>query len=188
MTPRASAKKDSGRSIDMRWRLRFSKKLFTTAGALAILFTVLYASRHAVVFGKRGVSPSVRLLFYLQNPKAFRCGQDYYCKSCPVGNHDRVIRVPNSMKAYRIDSFGNAYFACLDINMLVPSGLAGEDHDVFICSREPMDGTVILDRKTFHCADFNSHIISGDLGTIAPGETKSVELPPAAQPRPTAPE
>lgn len=77
--------------------------------------------------------------------------EHYGCKECPVGPPDRVITFPHG--EYRdVPIQVNAYFACMDINMLIPEPSSLHDSDEFYCSREPEDGSIVLDGWKIPCA------------------------------------
>lgn len=106
---------------------------------------VLFARRGGtgdpIVIGKR--HPYVRGWYYEKYPHAFDCKDDAYsCASCPVGPKDRVIDVGHG-HYQDVPPAINAFFACDDINMLVPEK-GYEDSDTFLCQREPADGSVIV--------------------------------------------
>ena len=62
-----------------------------------------------------------------------------------------------------------------DINTLVPA--SGADSDVFLCMREPHDGFVVLDGYKIPCAGGTAVEVKVDLGTLKPGESKTVTIP-----------
>lgn len=123
-----------------------------------------------------GKHPYVRGLYYELHPDAFKCKDDpYACAACPVGNSDRVIEIRNRDKSYDVPTQVNAWFACGDINMLVPEkGYA--DSDVFICERTPPDGSIKIDGHTIKCAG-EPQGQKTELGTIQPGESKTITVP-----------
>lgn len=128
------------------------------------------------IFTHRGISPAVAGWYYRLHPHAFTCKDDpYSCRQCPVGKPDRIITVPGSAKAYDVPTNINAYFACDAINMLVPAADSGADSDVFLCERAPHDGSVKIDGHVINCAgeSLGTRI---DLGTIEPGESKSITV------------
>ena len=95
-----------------------------------------------------GPHPYVKGWYYKARPRAFQCESDPYdCKECPVGKPDRVITVNDT---YVAPAQVNSFFGCDDINRLVPEkGYA--DGDVFICHREPEDGSIMLNGRIVRC-------------------------------------
>ena len=101
---------------------------------------------------------------------------DYSCKSCPVGPPDRVVEFPHG--DYRdVPITINAYFACGAINTLIPEPSSFHDSDEFYCEREPADGYIVLGGHKISCAGSDQGGTTTNLGTIQPGETKTLTLP-----------
>lgn len=148
--------------------------------------TVLQSVRRRAILGQHGIHPVVKRWYYDLHPHAFKCADDPYdCASCPVGPPDRVINIPDRSKAYDVPTQVNAFFACDDINMLVPEPEKYNGHDVFsdvfLCARRPADGYILIDGQKISCSgqDMGRPV---NLGTIEPGETKSLTIPLETKP------
>lgn len=128
-----------------------------------------------VIFTHRGIHPAVAGWYYDLHPRAFQCKSDpYACRECPVGAKDRVVDVPNTDKAYDVPTQVNAWFACGDINMLVPAAGSSADFDTFLCERRPHDGSIRIDGQLIHCSGETG--TTTQLGTIQPGESKTITV------------
>lgn len=126
---------------------------------LGVAITVLsggLALSQKLIFTTRGIHPAVSGWYYLLHRHAFDCdplsGDPYGCEQCPVGARDRVVAVPDKNKAYDVPTEINAWFACEDINTLVPAKDAGEDSDVFICEHKPPTGFLAIDGWKIDCS------------------------------------
>jgi hypothetical protein len=128
----------------------------------------------APIFWNR-TKPTVRYDSYVSAPHQFDCpDNEGTCKQCPVGEPDRVIRFAHG--EYRdVPESVNVYFACTEINMLVPESGPGVWSDEFICQREPQDGFVQLNGHRYACAEVPRGT-TFSLGTLQPGESKSVPV------------
>jgi hypothetical protein len=134
------------------------------------------------IFTRRGLHPAVRTWYYELHKKAFDCdtltdgGDPYGCEACPVGKPDRIIDVPNKLKAYDVPTAVNAFFACDDINMLVPEKSEWVDDDVFLCERKPPTGSIRIDGRVINCGG-QPRQQEQNLGTLEPGESKTITIP-----------
>jgi hypothetical protein len=142
-----------------------------------IAATITQAIKSKPIIFYRGVHPTVRHDYYMDHPHAFDCKDDpYSCKECPVGKPDRVIKVvqPSYME---VPDQVNGFFACSDINMLVPEQGLGVDSDQFICQREPQDGFIELNGHRYSCKSDIDQGHTINLGDLQPGETKTLTIP-----------
>ncbi len=138
--------------------------------------TVVTPKSEPIVF-QNGSHPTVRYSYYVDHQHAFDCKHDpYSCQECPVGKPDRVIHLNHGN--YRdVPVEVNLFFACDDINRLVPEAGIGVDDDEFLCQREPQDGSIEFGGKIYSCkepADKGSQTIES--GDLQPGESKSITI------------
>lgn len=132
---------------------------------------------------QNGKHPTVTRSSYILHPHKYYCKNDpYSCKECPVGKPDRVVKIAHGPyqegdpRKGDVPAVINVWFLCDDINRLVPPPGA-EDSDTFICRREPADGFVEYEGKKYSCAQSAEGDQKQELGTIEPGESKTVTVP-----------
>lgn len=143
--------------------------------------TVMEKVKQRLVVKQHGIHPVVARWYYELHPHAFQCPNgEYGCKSCPVGKPDRVVVIQNKDKAYDVPAQINGFFACGDINRLIPEPERVDGHDVwddsFLCEREPPDGSIEIDGHRFSCAQENEGAQHVNVGDLAPGESKGFTI------------
>jgi hypothetical protein len=144
---------------------------------------IIAAVKPKPVIFQNGAHPTVRHDYYEMHKHAFDCKDDpYSCKECPVGSPERAISFTHG--AYRdVPVEINRFFACYEINTLVPEAGFDVDSDQFLCQRSPQDGFVKFGDKVYSCKQEqdDSPAQTFNLGTIQPGESKTVTIPVTVQ-------
>jgi hypothetical protein len=159
--------------LSERYSTTMGKSKITT---LLLLAAVIQLAGCQQPIFQNGAHPTVRYGYYRLHPHRFSCKDDpYSCKECPVGKPDRVIHLKHGN--YRdVPVEVNLFFACDEINMLVPEHGPGVYSDEFVCQREPQDGFIEMGGHTYSCAQ-SPQPDKFSLGTLKPGETKTLTIP-----------